>query len=152
MRHLKTSSVNVMKSVFDTQQSSSKFNWFLCIWLLSAAESAAKTCLLILLRICHSMVCEVFTFTYLSCRTWTRLLHVEQLIFWGMWKISIHYLLLLPVLLYNTLKSCSHVFPLHYHDIFAGISREIQTEVGDMICMRFLPYQPYLTHTSPREF
>lgn len=152
MLHLKASSVDVLKSAFDAQQSSSKFNWFLCSRLLSAAESSVKTCLLIFSWICHSMVCEVFTFIYLSCHTWTRLLHVEQLIFWGMWKISIHYLLLLPVLFYNTLKSCSHVFPLHYRDIFAGISREIQMEVSDVICMRFLPYQTYLTHTSPGEF
>lgn len=108
-----------------------------------------KSCLLIFPCISHGMFCEVFTFIYLSCYTWTRLLHVEQLIFWGLWKISIPYPLLLPVLLYNTLKSCSHVLPLHYHDIFAGVSREIQTEVSDVICMRFLPYQPYLTHTSP---
>lgn len=122
MLHLKASSVNVMKSAFDAQQSSSKFNWFLCSWLLSAAESSVKTCLLIFPWICHSMVCEVFTFIYLSCRTWTRLLHVEQLIFWGTWKISIHYLLLLPVLLYNTLKS--HMFSLYTTMTYLLESRE----------------------------
>ena len=84
------------------------------------------------------MAYEVFRFHILSRRTRTRVLRVEQLIFWGMWG-DFHSLPPFPPSAPSIiLWSLAHAFSLYTAVTYLLESLEIfRRRLGDMICMRF---------------